>query len=308
MPKESVIRVGCLRIADHFIAGVTNSRAEKEDIGFSSFKLQLDIMDVTDQIVESLTKGEIAGAFLPLPFAMELFRTGLGIKLILFANKGGGIFVKNKSSAITSVKDFKDKVILTPCLLSVENILLHKMFLLAGLKLGLKKENGVDVILEKASTNMVPEIIENDSDNDIGGFVAPDPFAVEAANKKNCKEMFKFNSLWTDYPNSVFVIHESIIQDAPESVVELVNAFTEAGRIINKGEDKALTSYAEAFFKQDSETVKNMLTTAEGMHAPAKLTPDYSIVEIVQDYIVDEAGFMSNKIDILQFLDPSFIC
>jgi len=307
MPNESVIRVGCLRIADHFIAGVTQQRSEKEDIGFSSFQMRLDILNATEQVTDLLLKGEIDGAFLPLPFAMELFRTGLEIKLLLFANKGGDIFVKNRAASIKKIKDFKDKVILTPCLLSVQNMLLHKMFLLAGLKLGLAKDNDVDVILEVASSNMVDEIIENDSDNDIGGFVAPEPFDFEKNKTKEYKEMFKFNSLWPDYPNSVFVLKESIIQNNPDYVVELVNAFTEAGRIIDQGDDESLTIYAEIFFQQGPEIVQNMLLKNNGMHAPSKLIPDYSIIEIVQDYLVDHAGLMEAKIDIGQFLDPSFI-
>ena len=307
MPGESVIRVGCLRIAEHFIAGVTQARSEKQDIGFSSFKMQLDILNATEQVADLLLKGEIDGAFLPLPFAMDLFRTGSEIKLLLFVHRRGSVFVKNRAACIKRIEDFKNKVILTPCLLSVQNMLLHKMFSSAGLKLGQAKDNNADVLMEVVPSNIVAEIIENDSDNDIGGFVAPEPFGIMAINTENCIEVFKFDSLWADYPNSVFVLKESVIQNTPEYVIELVNAFTEAGRIIDQGNDDCLISYAETFFKQEHEIVKSLFLKIKGMYAPVKLFPDYPVAEIVQNYMVDHAGLMLKKIDIEQFIDTSFI-
>ncbi|MCP3898524.1 MAG: ABC transporter substrate-binding protein [Desulfobacteraceae bacterium] len=306
MPDKSVIRVGCLRIADHFIAGVTKGRSEKKDVGFSSFEMQLDILNTTDQLADSLLEGKIDGAFLPLPFAMELFRTGSEIRFLLFTNRGGGIFVKNSAAEIKRIVDFKDKIILTPCLLSVQNMFLHKIFLSAGLTLGLAKDKNADVFMEVVPSNIVAEIIKNDSDNEIGGFVAPEPFGTLAINQGNCKEVCKFDSLWPDYPNSVFVLKEPVIKKNPEYVVELVNAFIEAGRIIDLGNDDNLISYAEKFFKQENEIVQSLLLKTKGMYAPKKLIPDCSIADIVQDYMVDNTDLMHTKIDIEQFVDTNF--
>lgn len=307
MPDESIIRVGCLRIAEHFIAGVTQARSEKMDVGFSSFEMRLDILNATEQVADSLINEEIDGAFLPLPFALELFRTGLEIKLLLFANRGGGIFVKNNAASIKRIKDFKGKVILTPCLLSVQNILLHKIFSSVGLTLGQAKDNKADVLMEVVPSDIVAEIIENDSANNIGGFVAPEPYGIMANNAGNCKEMFKFDSLWADHPNSVFVLKDSVIENTPEYVIELVNAFIESGRIIDQGDDDYLTSYAETFFRQEHKIVKNLLLDAKGKYVSAKLFPDHSVAEIVQGYMVDNAGWMPAKIDVEQFIDINFI-
>ncbi len=306
MPDKSVIRVGCLRIAEHFIAGVTQARSDKKDIGFSSFEMHLDILNTSDQLADSLLKGDIDGAFLPLPFALDLFSAGSEIKFLLFTNRGGGIFAKNNAAKIKHIADFKNKVILTPCLLSVQNMFLHKIFFSAGLKLGQAKDKNADVLIEVVPSNIVAEIIENDSDNEIGGFIAPEPFGILAINKGNCKEVCKFDSLWEDYPNNVFVLKESVINKTPEHVIELVNAFIEAGRIIDQDNDDHLISYGEKFFEQESEIVKSLFLKTKGMYAPKKLIPDCSVAEIVQDYMVDNTDLMDTKIDIEQFVDTGF--
>jgi NitT/TauT family transport system substrate-binding protein len=306
MQDESVIRVGCLRIAGHFIAPVSQERLDKEGIDHSSFGMHLVIMNAIEQVVDSFLKGEIDGAFLPLPLVMELFRAGLDIKLLLFTNRGGGSLIKNKAASIKCIEDFKDKVILTPCLLSVQNMLLHKMFLSAGLGLGQAKDRRSDVLLEVVPSNIIAEVIKNDSDGDIGGFVAPEPFSIGANMTKDCEEFCRFDSLWSGYPDSVFVLRRSIIKDNPENVRELVNTFIEAAKILNQGTNDHLTSYAETFFKLEHEIVIGLLQRIKNMFEPAKLFPDYLVAEIVQDYMVDKAGLLSAKVNIKELIDASY--
>ena len=312
MPGESVIRIGCLSITEHFIAGVTQERLEKKDVEFSNFAMHLVVMNAFEQISDRLLKGEIDGAFLPLPVAMELFRTGLKIRLLLFANRGGSVFIKNNYASIKHMEDFKNKTILTPCLLSVQNMLLHKMFFSTGLKLGNSRDNKADVLLEVVPSNIAAEVVENDSDNDIGGFVAPALFGLQAIKAGNCKEVCKFESLWQDYPDNVFVLKDSILNNNREYVQELVSAFIEAGEIIDKSDYDYLAPYAEAFLMKDNnftidhEIVHDLFIRIKGMFASEKLSPDYSVMEIVQDYMVDQFGFMAEKIDIRKFIDTSF--
>ena len=312
MPDGPAIRIGCLTIAEHFIAGITKERLEKKEIEFSSFEMHLVTMNAFEQISETLLKGEIDGAFIPLPMAMELFRTGLHITLLLFVNRGGGGFVKNNYAGIKHLEDFKNKTILTPCLLSVQNMLLHKMIFSAGLRLGNSRDNKADVLLEVVPSNIVPEVLKNDSDNDIGGFVAPEIFGIQAIGNGSCKEICRFESLWADHPDSVFVLKESVIKNNPEYVKELVHAFVEAGKIIGQGSDENLISYLRTFFDQphdftkDHGIVRNLMLKIRGMFASKKFCPDYSSIEIVQNYMVDQAGFMAEKIDIREFIDTSF--
>ena len=306
MPDKPVIRVGCLRTADHLIAGVTQERLEKKDIDFSSFKMDLVVMNALEEVSDSLVKGEIDGAFFPLPFAMELFRRGLDIRLLLFTNRGGGSIVKNKAACIKCVQDFKDKIILTPCLLSVQNMLLHKIFSSAGLTLGHGRENKYDVLLEVVPSNIMAEMLNNDSDNDIGGFVGQEPFSTQAVESGGCEEFCKFDSLWQGHPDSVFVFRGSGMKNYPEHIRELVYTFIESGGIIEQSNNDNLRSYAATFFRQDQKIEKDLLMKIKGMFDRSKLSPDYSVVEIVQNYMVEQAGLMAGKIDIKRFIDTSF--
>ncbi|MCK5099920.1 MAG: ABC transporter substrate-binding protein [Desulfobacteraceae bacterium] len=307
MPEKSIIRVGCLRIADHFLAGAAQERLEKKEVELSSFEMHVVIMNAIEQVSESLLKGEIEGAFIPLPFAMELFRCGLEIKLLLFVNRGGGSIIKNNAACIKHIEDFKNKTILTPCLLSVQNMLLHKMFISAGLKLGAKREKEADVLLEVVPSNIVADVLENDSDNDIGGFVAPEPFGMQAIDTGTCKEVCKFESLWQDHPDSVFVLRDSVIKNNVEHVREIVSLFMETCKIIDQGDNDSLNLYAETFFRQDHAIVNRLFPGIRRMFKPGKCFPDYALIEIVQDYMINQAGFMSDKINIQEFIDTSFV-
>jgi NitT/TauT family transport system substrate-binding protein len=304
---EPVIKIGCSRIAEHFIAGVVKERLAKNDIGFSSFGLYIKPMNAFEQLSDALLAGEIEGAFLPLPFAMDLFRKGLDINLLMFVNRGGGVLIKNSSANIKRIEDFKNKTILTPCLLSVKNMLLHKMFFSSGLKLGNKhRGSDADIFLEAVPSNVVEEMINHDSDNDIGGFVAPEPFATMAIKKGNCKEVCELGSLWRYYPDNVFVLRKQMIDENRESVKEIVDLFFETGEMIDNGKNENLVQLAESFFIQDNEMVANLLLKMQGMFRSQKLIPDSSVIVKVQDYMVGQAGFVNEKIIIEDFISPSF--
>ena len=302
MPDKPVIKIGCLRIAEHFIAGITFQRLKQKG---------LVIMNSFEQILDELLKGEIDGALLPMPFAMDLFRKGLEIKLILLVNRGGGRFLKNKHAGIRKIEDFRNKTILTPCFLSVQNMLLHKLFFSAGLKLGKSNDNNAEVLVEVVPSNIIAEVIESDSDNDIGGFVALEPFGVQAVETGNFKEVCKFNSLWKEHPDNVFVVKESAIKKNPEYVKELVNAFIDTCEIIkpseNHGDNDEILSDAEMFLMQEREIVLNLFKDIKGTIRPEMHVPDFTTAEIVQDYIVDQAGFMAAKINMEEFVDASFV-
>ncbi len=300
MPDESVIRIGCLRIAEHFIAGLVQERLKTN-------KMHLVIMNAYEQFADLLFQGKIHGALLPLPFAMELFKKGLKIKLILFVNRGGGSFLKKTAANIKHIKGFKHKTILTPCLLSVQNMLLHKMFFSAGLNLGKTQDARADVFIEIVPSNIIPEIIDNDSDNDIGGFVASEPYRTLSLETGQYKEICNFKALWKDHPDSVFVLKESIIQEKSEDVQAIVNLFIESGQMIYQGDNNSIAPYGETFFIQQHKIIDTLLPDIVKMFKPEDLKPEYKMLSMIQDYMVDHAGFMTDKKEIKEFFDISFI-
>ena len=276
--NKSVIRLGCLQNTDYSLAGVTKESLEEETRS-SFFEMLLPDMHSFEQISDALKEGKIEGAFIPLPCAMDLYGSGLEIKLLFFANRGGGSITKNKDAGIKRIQDFKGKTILTPAFLSVQNMLLHKMLLSSGLRLGYSRDIENDVFLQVVPSNIIPEVVENDSDNDIGGFVVQEPFGTDAIKSKNYVELCKFNSLWADHPDNVFVLRESVVKDNPTETKDIVKAMIESGQKIDQKEIFSLSRFI----------------------------PDSSVVEVVQDYMVEHTDFMSEKIDIENFIDTSFI-
>jgi len=282
MLDEFVARIGCLKIAEHFMAGDIQVRSGRKNNNASNIEADLQVMNSFEQISDSLTRGEIEGAFLPLPFALNFFRKGMNIQLLLLINGQGSAFFKNGSADIKKIEDFKGKIILTPCFLSVQNMLLHKMFFSAGLKLGSFRDVKADIFLEVVPENIMLEFVKNDSDNGVGGIVASEPFASQTVQIGDFKVLCKFDSLWAGHPDTAFVLKNFVIKDNLNYVERLIDSISRADYRIGQDE-------------------KN------GGALLASTSSYYPSIKIVQNYMVEQAGFLPEKVNIKEFIDTKLI-
>ena len=127
MADKTIIKVGHLKITDHLILGVTDLKLKKAKENFKYCSLETVPKAGWNEITDALADGNIDGAFVLAPTAMDLFKSGLGIRLILFTHKSGSILVKNKAANIEKIEDFAGKFVLIPYQLSVHNMLFHKL-------------------------------------------------------------------------------------------------------------------------------------------------------------------------------------
>ncbi len=169
MAEKPVLKIGYLKITDHLILGVTDLkfRKGKEIFNYCSLEpvLKTGWMDVAD----ALADGSLDGAFVLAPTAMDLFKSGVGLKLVLFAHKSGSVLVTSKKAKIEKIEDFSGKFVLIPYQLSVHNMLFHKLLTEKGLKPGRSGEAGVDIFLEAMAPTMMPDVLKDDEDGEIAG-------------------------------------------------------------------------------------------------------------------------------------------
>ncbi len=307
MQKKSVVRVGCLRIIDHFIALVTRNRLNGKTGDISMKSMDLSFFRSFEQIRDSFLQDEIDSAFIPLALAMDLFRAGLKIKVLMFVNRGGGMLLKGRETGIKTIKDFKGRVILTPYTISVQNMLLHRLFQSAGLRLGWLRDKGADVFLEFFPSDIIEEVVNHGLRGGAGGFIAVEPFGIRAARQGKAVSVCRFDSLWQNYPGDVFAVRESVVKAGPGKMGYLVNGFIESADMIYSGNSDEIMAWAREFSGLDREIVTELLAQTGHMFKPAMLFPDISPVETVQDYMVDTAGFMEGKIDADQLIDTGFV-
>ncbi len=302
MAENPNIRIGHLKIVDHFILGLISSRQAKNDLSFSNLYLENIPMNSWNQVCDALNEGSVDGAFITIPAAMDLFASGLDIRLLMFTHRSGSILVRNNAVEIKTLSDFKGKTVLVPYDLSIQNMFFHQMLTSAGLSYGSSDAEDADVLKEIANPFIMPEMIATDHEADIGGYFVAEPFGSQAIDDGLASEICTSGSLWQDHPCCAFVLNNKTISESARAVEELVLEFFNTAQMIEKNKDDALVESARIFLDQNENVIRHVLVNSEISFDPLKLTPDIPALNIIQDYMVDTMGVMKNKIDIDDFV------
>ena len=160
MSEKPIIKVGHLKITDHLILGITNDLEKSKTVTFDHFQLETVPYLGWNQVSDAMKTGTVDVCFMLAPTAMDLYRAGVNMKLVLFAHKTGSVLIKNKVANVSSIQDLKGKIIAIPYQLSIHNMLLHQLLTENGLDIGA----GKDVALEVMAPSQMPQAIQYDED------------------------------------------------------------------------------------------------------------------------------------------------
>ncbi|MFH2091861.1 MAG: ABC transporter substrate-binding protein [Pseudomonadota bacterium] len=307
MKNNPCIRIGHLKIIDHLILGISDLCLKDAAVKHSAINLETHAMRSWDQVADSLISKQIDGAFIPAPIAMNLFAQGLDIRILMFVHRSGSLIVKSTRSQIKTIADFKNKTILVPSELSIQNMLLHRLLASAGLALGTHGHGNVDVFREVVPPWIMTEMLAHDQDNDIGGYAVAEPYASHGIRQGVAKKLCTSASLWKNHPCCVFVLKQSFIQDNPRLVQELISLFVQTGHQIENNNNDQIMNMAETFLESDQAMIRNMLMQTDICFNPDLLIPDMDALDIIQNYMADTMKVLNTKIDISRLVDPSFI-
>ena len=86
MAGKPVIKIGHLKITDHLILGVTDLKLKKGMENFEHCSLQPVLKNGWNEVADDLSAGAIDGAFILAPTAMDIFKSGVDIKLLSHAD------------------------------------------------------------------------------------------------------------------------------------------------------------------------------------------------------------------------------
>ena len=300
MPKPT-LTFGHLKITDHLILGTAIARSQNGAGPFQHFDLQAKAYRGWNPLAEDLKAGNIDGAFILAPLAMELYHGNTPIKMLLQAHKAGSIVIKNARANINSLADFKGKNVLIPHYLSVHHMLFDRMLRESGLDIG----PGKDVVFDVVAPADIPEIIEWDERGSVGGFIVAEPFGSQVVKAGYGEEFALSKDVWPDHPCCVVVVQDNLLEQYPDALHELTAALVKSGRYIEENPDKA-AAIGAGFLSQDQEVVKKVLTEPEDRVTYDRLYPTLEDLEKMQNYLTGTIQAMSGKIDLEKFVDLSF--
>ncbi|MCG8563924.1 MAG: ABC transporter substrate-binding protein [Desulfobacterales bacterium] len=305
MAEKPAIKIGYLKITDHLILGVTALKLQKGMEKFEHCTLEPVVKNGWNEVADALAVKAIDGAMVLAPTAMDLFKSGVDLKLLLLTHKSGSILVKSKKAGIETIEDFAGKTVLIPYQLSIHNMLFHKLLSEKGLKPGRATEKGVDVTLEVVAPFQMPEAIEYDDEGEIGGFIVAEPFGSQVIAQGHGEEFQLSKDLWPKHPCCVFVMRSEVIEKHPEAIQEICTSFVRSGLAVDAQPEPASIIGGD-FLSQDQELIKNVLTNPPDRILTGELLPVKEDLDQIQKYMMDEMKIMTNLIDLDAFIDDQF--
>ncbi|MDY0162006.1 ABC transporter substrate-binding protein [Desulfobotulus sp.] len=305
MAEKPLIRIGHIKITDHLILGVSKSKMMTNEEKFDHCSLETVAKMGWNEIADALTEGSIDGAFVLAPTAMDLFKSGVGIKLLLFTHKSGSILVKNKAANIQKIEDFSGKIVLIPYQLSIHNMLFHKILSEKGLNPGRSGEAGVDVFLEVMAPAMMNDAIKYDDEGEIAGFIVAEPIGSQAISGGYGEEFCLSRDLWPDHPCCVFVVRSDVVAKYPDAIQEITNSLVRSGQFIHEAPEAA-SEIGSLFLSQDKGVIEKVLKDPRQRISTHELRPVIQDLEAIQEYMISKMHVMRDKIDMEKFVDFRF--
>lgn len=301
MSEKPTIKVGYLKITDHLILGVSQEKIKTGEEKLESCNIETVSFLGWNQVSDAMKSGDVDACFVLAPTAMDLYLSGVKMKLILFAHKTGSVIIKNKLASVNSVKDLKGKIVAIPYQLSVHHMLLHRLLTVNGLEPGA----GKDVALEVMAPSQMPQAIQYDDVGEFGGYIVAEPYGSQAILEGFGEELYLSKDLWPKHPCCVLVVRDELIEKHPDAVQEFTDSLVNAGRFVNNNQEETINIGAR-FLGQPEDVVRNVLSNPTDRVLTTELVPNIDDLSIIQDYMCDNMKLLSGKIDLDKFVDVTF--
>ncbi len=308
MQTAPELKIGYLKIADHLIMEMTAFRESEGEFDFRHLTLAPTPMNNFQQLIDALVQSRIQGAFIPIPAAMDLVCKGLNIKLVLFTHRSGSVMVQAKS--IQKISDFRDKSILLPYPLSMQTMLAHKLFASAGMVLGSSGTPGIDVAMEIVSPYLMPDMMAQDDDGDIGGYFVAEPFGSQTLITQSGNMLCTSDRLFKQHPCCAFVLTDDVIQNRPDAADELIRQLIRSGHALEQNDHPGFfNQMRQAWFPNHGTATTDisiLLKTCHIRYEPGLLVPDRGILQMIMDYMHRSVGILPQTLDLGELVLENF--
>ncbi len=298
-----------IQITDHLALGVLKHQMASGIKAPRAFSLDTLCMPGWNPVQSALENGEVDGAFILAPMAMDLFSYGVPIKLVLFAHRNGSICVRNKTGKYVKPYQqfFKHKTFFIPHKMSVHNMLAHMYFTRMGLRPGVAGKEAVNVLFDVVPPVAMPDFLKENPE--ASGFLVAEPIGSRAIAAGIAERQFLSSEVWQDHPCCVVVFREEIIAKYPEAVQEFTTMLVESGIYIRDHVDEA-AEIAVAFLDPQKKIglepalLRNVLSDPQGITTD-NLYPVSEDLEAIQDYMTTKME-IGRRINLAEFVDTRF--
>ena len=285
------VRVGYLPVTCHLTCPVTDFASKTElPTRFSSQRF-------TDfpTMVESIKGGRLQATFMIVPLAMKLREQNIPVKIVYLGHRDGSTIIVRKDSPASSLSDLKGAVFAIPSKYSNQYLVLRKLMLDQGMS-----DRDFNFV-EMAPPDM-PGALAADA---IDAYFVGEPFAAKAELDGSGRILHHVKDIWPNFISCALVVHESLINDHPSAVRDLVAAICASGEWVEKHRGTA-AKLAAPYFKQDTAVIDYVLSKPPDRVSYRMLTPSNAELQKIHDMAL-ESGILAHAINMAEIVDRSFI-
>ncbi len=186
------------------------------------------------------------------PSATGLANGSAGVKAVALANAEGSSVVVGKDSPIRDVRDLAGKTVAIPGYSSVQDLLLRRALVAAGVD-----PRRVNIIVIKP-----PEMIAALNSKQIDAFIAWEPHPSKAVTMGIGRVLISSPLIWKDHPCCVVAAEDTFYRENPQAVKAFLKAHVRATEYIKKHPDEALR-IGMKYTGMDEATVREAISHIE---------------------------------------------
>ncbi len=250
------------------------------------------------EIKEALISNRIQAAFLVAPLAIALKAQGVNIKVVYLGHRYGSAVVVKKNGPVKTFADMRGKTIAIPSRFSDERLLIFKAMKAWGIKPGEIK------MVEMAP----PDVAGALAAGAIDAYVMGEPFPSQAEIGGYGRVLFQAREYWPDYMSCILVVQQSLIDQRPDVVQELVDGIARSGLWLDEGKphrDDAADFVGRYYYNQKPALLRWALTKPMDRVVYTPLEPRRADFDMVRDMMI-ETGVLDKKISFDDYADTRF--
>jgi NitT/TauT family transport system substrate-binding protein len=250
------------------------------------------------EIKEALISNRVQAAFIVAPLAIALRAQGVPIKVVYLGHRYGSAVVVRKNGPIQSFADMRGRTVAIPSRFSDERLLLFRAMKVYGIKPAEIK------MVEMAP----PDVAGALAAGAIDAYSMGEPFPSQAEMGGFGRILFQAREYWPDYMSCILVVQQSLIDQRPEVVQELVDGIARSGLWLDQGKperEDAADFVGRYYYNQKPALLRWALTKPMDRVMYTPLAPRKGDFDLVRDLMM-ETGVLDKKIEFADYADTRF--
>jgi NitT/TauT family transport system substrate-binding protein len=250
------------------------------------------------EIKEALISNRMQAAFIVAPLAIALRAQGVPIKVVYLGHRYGSAVVVRKNGPVKTFADLRGRTVAIPSRFSDERLLLYRAMKVWGMK-------PTDIKMVEMAP---PDVAGALAAGAIDAYSMGEPFPSQAEMGGYGRILFQAREYWPDYMSCILVVQQSLIDQRPQVVQELVDGIARSGLWLDKGKEHRVDAadfVGRFYYNQKPALLRWALTKPMDRVMYTPLAPYKADFDLVRDLMM-QTGILDRKISFDDYADTRF--